>query len=190
MLTDIITKVHALIGDAPAAKSTEVFTYESGDQVFVLGESNIVAITTVTINGSAVGSGSYDYDSTTGKITIVPVLSSADIIQVDYTYQNYSDTEITEYIRSALVYVSIHSANSVTDYELDGSDIYPTMPNKTEDLVALIAAIIIKPNHSRYVISNLAVYYPRTMAKDEKISRLVAKFNSGIGVTTLLTFNS
>jgi hypothetical protein len=187
MLDSIKTKIRALIEDWTKS-DFETFEYSSGDQIFTLSESNIVTIAQVLKNGVTLGSGEYSYDSTTNKITIVTSLSSGDIIEVDYTYYKYSTTELTEYIRGALVWISI-KAYCATDYELEDGEIYPTPDNKTTDLIALVASILIKPDWTEYRLPNLTVVYERRIPKDQKIERLITRFNAGIGVTDILEFD-
>ena len=112
---------------------------------------------------------------------------------VDFLYTKYSDTEIDEYIKGALVFISVFS-HAVKDYEYEiesggEGSIVPTPENRTTDLVALVASILIKPNYSSYKLPNLTVTYPETMSKEEKIEKLVTKFNMGLGQNDILTYD-
>jgi len=186
MLSNIRTKIRSLIEDLTKS-DFETFTYTNSSD-FILAESNIVSIVEVSKNGSALGSGEYSYNSSTNELEIIASLSSGDIIIVKYDYYKYSDTELNEFARASLVWISIYSHESETDYEIEDTNIYPTPSNKTMDLISLIASILIKPDWSDYRLPNLTVRYPRTMAKEERIEKLVTRFNSGIGFSDVLIF--
>lgn len=187
MLTGVRQKIRAIVEDF-GKSDFETFTYTTSN-IFTLAESNINSITKVLKNGVALGSGQYDYDSTTNKITISASLVSGDIIEVDYTFSKYSNTELTEYIRASLVHISIFSHESEIDYEIEGDDIDPTPDNKTLDLIALVSSIIIKPDYNLYRLPNLTVRYPRNVSKEDKIEKLIARFNRGLGVNDVLEFD-
>ena len=189
LISELRDKVRALIEDFLKTSSGESFTYTTGDQVFTLQEENVQNITSVTKNGVALGSGEYSFDSSSNELTVSASLSTNDIVIVKYTYYKYSDTEIDGYIKSAIAWISI-SSHCKTDYEIDSDgDIYPTPNNKEEDLIAIIASIIIKPNYNEYRLPNLTVRYPRTMDKETKIQRLIEKFYIGLGISDVLEFD-
>jgi len=188
MIETIRNKVKALVGDF-IQTDTEVFTYENSE-IFTLQEENIEEITEVSLNGTALGSGDYSFDSSTNKITIsISGLSSSDVIEVIYTYYKYSDTEIDGYIKGAIVWMSIFSNSSEKDYEVENGDIYPTPTNAETDLMAVIASILIKPNYSQYNLPNLRVTYPETMSKEQKIERLCNQWSRGLGINGVLNFD-
>jgi len=189
LIAELRDKVRALIEDFLKTSSGETFTYTTGDQVFTLQEENIQSVISVTKNGEALGSGEYSFDNSSNELTISASLSSGDIIIVKYTYYKYSDTEIDGHIKSAIVWISV-SSYCETDYEMDSDgDIYPTPNNKEEDLFAVIASIIIKPNYTEYRLPNLTVRYPRTMDKETKIQKLIEKFYIGLGINDVLEFD-
>ena len=185
-LETLRTKIRALVMDL-SKSGVETFTYTTSS-IFTLAESNISTITKVLKNGVELGTGDYSYDSTTNKIEITASLINNDIIEVDYTYYKYSDTELTEYIRASLVWLSIFDA-SERDFEIESNDIYPTPDNQTLDLTAIIASILIQPNWSEYRLPNLTVRYPRSLSKEEKIEKLINRFTIGIGVNDVLNFD-
>lgn len=187
MLSTIKTKIRALAGDF-AKSDFETFTYEN-DSYFFLSESNVSSVTKVEKNGSELGSGDWDYDSTNNKVTISAELSNRDTIIIYFTYTKYSDTELTEYIRGALVHISLYSYCS-TDYEIEDDSIIPTPDNKTTDLIAIIASILLKPNYSEYRIPNITVKFPRTMDKYERIRTIINRFRSSIGENDVLTWDT
>jgi len=183
-------KIRALVNDI-IKSDKESFTY-TNSAIFILAEENIESITQVTKNGVALGTGEYSFDSDTNEITITPStgdsLTNGDILIVTNTYYKYSTTELDEWIRASLVWMSVYSATE-NDFEIENSDIFPTPDNRTLDLICLIASILIKPNWNYYSLPNLTVRYPRNFSKEEKIEKLINKFTAGIGVNDILEWN-
>lgn len=185
MFTGLRQKIRALVEDFEKS-DFETFTYTTSD-TFTLAESNINSITKVLKNGSELGSGQYSYDSTTNKLTITASMIKEDIIEVDYTYNKYSDDELNEYIRASLVWISSF-ADGETDYEVESDDIYPTPDTKTMDLIVLISSILIKPDYTTYRLPTMTVIYSGRLPKDVKIQKLISRFRRGLGVNDVLKF--
>jgi hypothetical protein len=190
MLTIIYQKIRALIKDF-SLSSFETFSYTNSN-IFTIAQSNIT-ITTVLINGNALASGeSYSYSSTTGKITITRASwTVGDAVEVDYTYTKYSDTELKEYVRAALEWISAFSTdcNDSTDYEIETTEIYPTPPNKTQDLICIIASVLINDNFSEKRVGNVVIKYPKTKSINDQIQEIIQKVNIGVGILDLLEFD-
>ena len=188
MIEKIIEKIRALIGDF-SNTSFDIFEYTTSN-IFTIVQSNITSIDKVLKNGDALTSGEYSFNSTTNKITITLAsgseFSSGDKLEVDYTYSEYSDSELKEFIRASLVWISVYSDDK-NDYELQNDNIYPTPDNKSTDLISLVASILIKPNYVEKRLPNLTIKYPKTMSKEEVIEKLVIRFNRGIGEVSTIT---
>ena len=186
LITELRQKTRALCSDF-SQKGVETFTYSSGDKVFTLQEEYPNDITSVSVDGVALGSAEYSYDTDTNGLDISGsgLVSSGDIIVVRYTYYKYSNSEIDEYIRGALAWISLF-AFTCNDFEFEDDDVYPTPTSKEEDLIAIISAILIKPNYSEYKLPNITVRYPRTMDKETKIQRIIEKFYRGLGIDGIL----
>ena len=189
MIDNLIKKIRALIGDLDK-KGVEVFSYTISP-IFTIAQSNIT-ITQVLLNGVELGSAQYSFSTVTNKITLIEEsgtmeLTSGDIIEVDYLYNKYSETEILDYILSALVYISVYSDESM-DWELDVVNNYisPTPENREEDLICLVASILVKPEYSQYKTSTVTVNYAGRLSRDQKIEKLVCKFNRSLGVNDIL----
>ena len=187
LITELRLKTRALAEDLNK-KQTETFAYTSGDKVFVLQEENANSINSITKNGVALGSGTYSFDTDTNELTITATLASGDVLVVKYVYYKYSDSEIDEYIRGALAWISIYSTCD-TDFEFEDDDVYPTLNSREEDLVAIVSSILIKPNYSEYKLPNITVKYPRTMDKETKMQRIIEKFYIGLGINGVLEFD-
>ncbi len=189
-ISTLRTKTRALINDI-IKSDKETFTY-SNSAIFILAEENIENITQVTKNGVALGTGEYSFDSTTNELTIAPdtgnELSNGDVIIVTYTFYKYSNTELDEWIRASLVWMSVKDATE-KDFEIEDGEIFPTPDNRTLDMIVLIASILILPNWTEYRLPNLIVRYPRRFSKEEKIEKLINKFTIGLGVSGILSWD-
>ena len=186
MITAIRNKIKALVSDF-ANSSEEAFVYTTSS-IFTIAQDNIT-ISTVAVNGVTAGV-TYTYSSTTNKVTVTSALSTGDVILVSYTYYKYSSAELDEYIRAALVFISVYSYED-SDYELESGDVIsPTPDNKTTDEIALIASILINPDWTSYKLPNVSVVYPRKMPKEERIEKLIGKYNSGLGISDRIDFDN
>lgn len=189
MLDSIREKIRALVVDNEKS-GFETFVYTTS-AIFTIAQSNMT-IVQVLLDG--VITTDYTFDTATNKITITASgLGASSVIEVDYTYTKYSDTELDGYIRSALIFISVHCYDD-KDYELeyesgDVGNIVPTPDNRTTDLIALVASILMKPDYSQYILPNLKVVYPRKMTKEERIEKLISQFQIGLGDNYILNFD-
>jgi len=186
MLTTLKNKVRAIVQDS-AKTDYENFTY-TNSKIFDISESNITEVTKITKNGTELGSGEYTYDSVNKQIEITVSLNNGDEIIVYFKATEYSDTELEDYITHSLVWISIF-AHEDTDYEIEDNDIYPTPDNKTLDLIALISGILIKPDYNQYVLPNIRVVYNNKLSKEERIEKLITRYQIGLGVTDIIDFD-
>jgi len=190
MLDTIRAKIRALVTDN-SKSGFQTFVYTTS-AIFTIAQENIT-ITKVLLD--SVETDDYSFDSVTNKITITAsALDTSSVIEVDYIYNKYSDTEIDGYIKSALVFISVYSRSDEFNFELEGesagdTEIVPTMDSHTGDLVSLVASILIKPNYSQYSLPNLKVVYPTKMTKEDRIAKLITRFNEGIGLISVIQFN-
>jgi len=188
-LENIKLKIQGLIEDF--LKNEEEAFFYINSNVFLLSESNINSIKFVSKNDIELTSGEYDYNENTNKIEIIETsgneLNSTDVIKVGYDYYKYSDTELEGYIRSAIVWISVFSGTS-RDFEIENSEIYPTPDNRTADLIALVAGILINPDYTSYKLNNVTVTYFQKLPKEQKIEKIVTKFNYSSGVMDIIEF--
>jgi len=182
MWSDIRTSVRYLVGDI-VQTGKDIFTYGSSD-VFTLTESNVVAVVDVMVNdvGSSI---TYSYNEDSNKVTLGSGLSvvAGDTIEVDYTYySNYSDTEIDGYIRSAIVHLSTHN---YYDFVEKSGEIYPALEKREENIIAAVAAVLMKPENKSYRLPDISIAGPlqSDLPIDQKVARIIAIFkkdNSGL----------
>lgn len=188
MLDIIIDKTRCLVEDF-GETTIDSFSYTTSN-IFTLTEDKKITILSVLINGNVLGSAeSYDFDEDTSQITIDASLSSTDVITVKYNFYHWSDTEITNFIKAALVWISLKSVCSTIDFEIEEDYIHPTPTNKEMDLIALIASILIKPNFVEKRLPNLLERYPRSKSKEDIIQALIVDFYRGTGILDVLTFD-
>ncbi len=185
MLDNTREKIRALVEDFQTS-DFETFTYVNSS-IFTLQEAHITEITIVLRNGNELGSGEYDYDTTTNKIEILVSLSEGDIIEVDYIFYKYSDNELNEYIRASLVWLNVFDYGE-ENYELGETDITPEPDSQTLDLIALVSSILIKPDYTTYRLPTMTVIYSGRIPKEQKIQKLVSRFKRGLGVNDVLEF--
>lgn len=181
----IITKVRQLIADN-LVTYRDIFTYEAS-KIFTLSEPNVVAIVDVYRNDvtSAV---IHAYNTSTKKVTISSTLTSGDTVEVEYTtYLNYSDTELTNYIQSALTYISLSGYFDFT-YDSATDEIYPTPDNREENLIAMIASLIINPDNKSIRLPDISISNPEKLSLSDKIGKIIGTFkrSSNEGIFDLL----
>ena len=188
MLDKLRTKIRSLIEDF-SKTSFQIHEYTTSN-IWTMADSNIT-ISKVLINGAELASGeSYSYDSTTGKITVTKASAwlTTDKVEVDYALNEYSDSELTEYIRASLVWISLFGTDE-SDYELESTGIYPTPENRTLDLIAIIASTLINPDFIKKKLPNYEVIYPRVKTKQDQIKEIILMTDYGEGVWDVIQWD-
>lgn len=174
-ISTIETLVRYQIGDFSHSQIPgDIFTYVSSS-VFTLSEANVISVTAVYKNGSALTAGQYSFNSSTNKITISASLSADDSIEVQYTYYpQKSSAQIEAYIRAAVIHLSM---NGYYTFEVDEDDnFYPELTDREKNLVAFITAILIKPDNVSYRLPDISFTVPKSLPTRDLISRAVAIF--------------
>lgn len=175
-LTNIRGLVRYVLGDTSNTMMPgDVFVYGSS-AIFTLSEPNAIAITGVFKNDVALTTQEYTFNATNNKITITATMTSGDTIEVQYTYYpNYSDTELDNYIKRAVIALSVHGYET---WEVDTSGVfYPEPSIAEENLIAFIAGIIIEPNNESYRLPDVSITVPKDVTTtDNMISRAIAAF--------------
>ena len=188
-MVSMIQKTRALSEDV-LQHSVEVFQY-SNSPIWTLAEPHIFEITQTLLNGNTFTSGAgYNWNPISNKIEVIGhSFVTTDILEVDYSFTKYSNTEIMEYIRAALVWLSIYDYSCDTFHLRTDGIIVPSPEPKTLDLVCIIASILIKPNYIHYRMPNLAINYPNKMTQEEKIRDIINYFKRGVGVVQIIEWN-
>lgn len=188
MVDKILEKIRSLISDW-SKEDFHIFSYTNSN-IFTLPEANASSVTSVLINGNTLQSGeSFSFNSTTKQVTVVGVdFSTGDSVEINYIFNEYSNTNLQEYIIASLCWLSIFGDCS-QDFEFEDGDIYPSPENKTCDLIAIIASILINPDCHEYKLGDITVKCPVKKPKEEKIEDLIDKFNLGIGAVGVIEIN-
>ena len=191
----MIQKTRSLIEDFEA-KDFQVFKYTNSN-VWTLRESNIGYFTNILINGVTLQSGQgATFDISNNKITITGVdFQYGDTVEIDYTFHQYSRKTMIEYIRGALVWLSIFDYTTDT-YKIFGlcgqEQIAPDLSdpsNKTGDLICIITAILILPEYNHYRMPNLAINYPEKECREDKIRNIIQRYQQGVGIVDIIEWN-
>lgn len=173
VLNDEITLIRYLINDTPFSIS-DIFTYNASN-IFTLTEINPISVSEVLVNDVSSGI-THSYNSITKKVYITSPLTSGDTIEIQYTcFRDYSDSEIKSYIRSALMYLSIHNYTTYTIDELD-EEIYPDLTDEEKNLVAMITGLLIEPNNKTIHLPNITITVPNDDPVEKKIGKLIMAF--------------
>jgi hypothetical protein len=185
MITKITTKCRAVLQDV---SKTDTETFEASGYTFTISQENTNAINSVTVNGTALASNKYSYDSISQIVTIaVGSVVTGDAVIISYTYTKYSDTELLNYIKTALIYMSDYLYNPVFEVISGDDEIYPLPSLKEQNLISTIVGILINPDWISYRTSSIQVNYPSKLTKEEKIEKLISRFKrSGEGFCGIL----
>lgn len=171
-LSTIESKVRYLLGEF-AQEQKDIFTYTSSS-IFTLTEDNPILVSTVLKNDVELDSGDWSYSTSTNKVTISASLTTSDTVEIQYNYYpNYSSTEIQSYIQAALVHIS--AANYFT-WAIQTSTIYPEPSLKEQDLIAMIAAILIEPDNRTMRFPDFSITAPSDMPTHEKVRKTISVF--------------
>ena len=187
MMPDIRTKIRALIQDIPKS-DFQIFTY-SVSNVLKLAEPNIEEVTQVLIRGAILGSGqSFDFDEDSNEVTVNGVSFNVnDPIEIRFTFTKYSDDELTQYIQAALLWLNIYGiGDDELEIDTDTDDITPVITKAQEDLIALVCSILICPDYQSYKLPNVSITYPSLMSKEERIARLITRFQHDVGAADVI----
>lgn len=174
-MTTIRNRIRFLLGDV-AITSSDIFTYGSSD-VFTLSEPNISSVDYIERNNTNLdSSGNWSYASTHQRVTLLSASTAGDTIEIFYTYfPNYSNTELDNYIQGALIHLSINNYYNYT-YDSTAVAIFPEPLQHEENLIAMITAILIRPDNKSYRLPDITVTVPDDLPVDQKINKLIGIF--------------
>lgn len=173
-LTTIETLVRYLIGDySHTMIPGDIFTYGSS-AIFTLTESNVISVSDVLVNDASSGI-SHTYNSSTNKVTITSSLTAGDTIEIQYTYYpNYSSAEIQNYIRNAVLHLSI---TNYYNFEIatDGT-LYPEPTDNEKNLLAFITATLLEPGNVTYRLPDISINVPTSLPTADLIRKAITIF--------------
>ena len=171
-LTNLESKIRNLVGDGAIA-GIDLFEYTTSS-VFTLTESNVNSITIVYVNEVEIGDSEYSYDSDLNKLTVNASMDSGDNVNIEYNYySNYSSTEIQNYVKAAVIHIS---ANNYTTWVVRSSNVYPEPNERDQNLISMVAALLIKPDNKTYRLPDVSVIVPKDLPLHDKIRKTIVIF--------------
>jgi len=182
-LTNCETKVREILNDTVQTLS-QIETYVASS-IFTLDEENPVTVSAVLLNDVEQSTDDWSYDSDTGKVTITFSATSGDTIEIQYTYyEGYSSTEIQNFIKRAVAELSINGFNT---YIITNSTIYPDPGREVENLIAMVASVLIKPDNRSYRLPDLQVTVPDSKPTYLIVRDIIGKFKKNkTGIITII----
>lgn len=190
MFDNIRTKIRAILNEN--SKTTRDISTFKNSRAFLLSEDNVIGITAVNKNDDDVSeSGNWSYASDTNKLTFEDdySLTSSDVIEIIYTYYpNYSNNELDGFIRASMSYLSVHHYKT---FEINDDDINPEPVESEENIMAVVASIIIRPDNKSYRLPDMTVTVPiAAMPTDDMIRKVIASFKKNShGVFSVININ-
>jgi hypothetical protein len=183
-MTTVIEKVRNLIEDSLKTDGRDAWTYESTvtSKIITLTESNVVAASIIVLKGGVVwASSNYTFSAVTGKLTVTGSVTVGDFLEIDYSYyKKYSDTELQGHIKAALSYLSVEKYKTFA--AKSDNIIFPTPDEGEENLIALVACILIKGDVVGYRTPELTISFERSDSKEKKIKKLVRQCKKCYGI--------
>ena len=109
-------------------------------------------------------------------------LNADDVIQINFTYyNNYSNNELTDAIKYALVKLSANYSTFI----FNNSVINPEPTVEEQNLIALVASILLKGDYRSIRLPDMSLLTNEKLSKDEQIDKLVMKFKHNSGLFSL-----
>jgi len=126
----------------------------------------------------------WSYSLSTNKITFeqdsdAEELIAGDLIDISYSaYKKYSLNEMTGYIRAALTNLSIYGYRT---FKEKTNIIFPTPTESEENLIALVASILITPSIKQYKTSEITYTFADDLSKEDKIRNAINQYSKCFG---------
>jgi len=176
----IISKVRDLINDILQTNGRDVFEYITS-KVFTLSSGNVESSSIkVYKNGTLWAGTNYTYDDDTASITVTGTITVGDVLTVTYSYyQKYSENEISGFIRAALYRLSVEQFGQFIIVSGETISPVPTVPQ--ENLIALVASILISGNVRSYRTPEINLVFGESLSVEQKIKSCISKFSKNYG---------
>ena len=126
----------------------------------------------------------FTYSSDNNNVTITASLTLDDIVLITYSYyKEYSDNEISGYIKSSLAYFVQYKYKKV--FEVSGTTVVvinDTSPSIEElYFIAIITSILINPQNIKISIPDLTIDAKRDKSDQEQIMESFRNFQCFLG---------
>jgi len=189
-MTEIITKVRNLIGDA--LESCKDYYQMEDKYSFVLEDipdSPAVedSIQVFKNDVEVEPTNNWSYSASTNKITFeqdsaAEELTAGDLIVITYSsYKKYSLNEMKGYIRAAISNLSIYGYRT---FKEKSDIIYPTPIESEENLIAVIASILIIGSIKQYKTAEITFTFADDTSKEDKIRQAINQYSKTFGTIT------
>jgi len=182
-MNNIIVKTRNLISDFYVSMS-DFFQVEDKNY-FTLTNTNVNSTSIVIYkNGVLVDEDDYTFNADTNKITwsidtSVVQLEAGDLLDISYdAYSKYSENEIRGYIRAAITNLSIYGYKT---YKEQSNMILPTPNESEENLIALVAAILITGSIKQYKTAEITFTFADDLSKEDKIRNAINQYSKCFG---------
>jgi len=126
----------------------------------------------------------WSYSSSTNKITFeqdsdAEELIAGDLIDISYSaYKKYSLNEMTGYIRAALTNLSVQGYKT---FKEKSNIILPTPIESEENLIAVVAAILINGSIKQYKTAEITFTFADDLSKEDKIRNAINQYSKCFG---------
>jgi len=177
-ISGLLTKFRTVFDYEKTNKVGDVFTYV-GDDYYNLAFDNASEIVSIKLNDDILESGIANSLDTNSNAVYIDgtTFTNGDTITIVYKYTDYSDEELSGYLRESIMWLSLYSGKTyLIDTESDNL-VVPTPDPSEQNLIIMIAMILIKPYEQSYSLPNYKVVYPNRKNKDDRIKDLV---NNGL----------
>lgn len=188
MTPNLIAKLRNLLNDNLKPRNYSRIFYTS--KVFLLEDSNIVEPVVIERNGKEWDSENYEYNPLTNKVTINEVtgedeLVSGENLVFSYNcYEKYSNSELESHIKNAFYYLSVFDYETFT---LETGDIISPEPTeKQENLIAIVAKILIVGDVKSYRTPEFTKIFANNLSVEDKIKQLINDFEKSFGNITYI----
>jgi len=192
MLTRYYQKIRAQVQDslAPGYDPFEFMT----SRVFTLSMASVDATTLKVYKNkvqviNVTGTIYYTFDSSSKQVTFTSscALVAGDLIECYYNgYEKYTDNELHDYILSAIVRLSAEDYYTFALRE-DGV-IFPVPVESDENLICLIASILMDNNISRYRTQEIEIQFAGNESESQRIDKILRKWKKCYGTYDYIKF--
>lgn len=187
-LTTLYTKIRDLILDQ-LTPGYDVFEYVNS-KTFTLSASTVSESSlkvykngTLIVESPSSGVVNYTFDSQTSKLTFSSTysLTPGDVIETYYNcYKQFTNAEIRQYISSAIIRLSVKKYQTFILREDD--TIFPTPIESDENLICLIASILMEGNVAMYKTNEVIIEFAKDEDNEERIRIAIREFKKCYGV--------
>lgn len=181
----IVSKIRNLIQDNLDTRGRSEYEFHTS-KIFQLTESNVDEDSIKFYRNGIEWSDSWEYDEDTGEITVEEETGTEELEEGEKLlatfsfYKKYSDDELEKYILAACSYICIEKYET---FSLGtGNTLSPTPTEEEENLIAIIATILIKGSVRSYRTPEITINFNEGESIEKKIKTIIGQFSKSNGV--------